>query len=379
MTSPDAPNELILRLLNLCEFMEHEEKALPLENRLLGEYSAKTNAWAKALHYRELDFFQDPTLPVIEALIGINTKLQQSDAAYGALTTARDQYNMKGQEGWFEKLGRWTDAADHYDDELAKDPDNFSAVIGKMRCWHALGDFDLLSQDVEIYWQECTYDTQKELAPMAAAAAWCLNDWPNMRRFMDDMEDDMADKAFYQAIYQVHDNNFVKAALCIDRARDLLEPELTALVGEGYARSYKYICLFIVAESLLTSFQCHGSRPDAFRVGRDHTIPSEHGPAGAPGIDAQNLDEEVGLISSLFRHRLHADSHNRLVGCQPDVDVWQRVLQVRSLVLKPEDDSVMWIKFANLCRKNNRMTLADKTIHSLLPVDVRAGSSPYCM
>lgn len=45
---------------------------------------------------------------------------------------------------------------------------------------------------------------------------------------------------------------------------------------------------------------------------------------------------------------------------------WQRILQVRALVLNPEDDPVMWIKFANLCRKSDRMALAEKTINSLL-------------
>ena len=63
--------------------------------------------------------------------------------------------------------------------------------------------------------------------------------------------------------------------------------------------------------------------------------------------------------------------HHRVQGCQPDVEVWQRVLQVRSLVLKPDDDPVMWIKFANLCRKSDRMALAEKTIASLLPSKVR--------
>lgn len=58
--------------------------------------------------------------------------------------------------------------------------------------------------------------------------------------------------------------------------------------------------------------------------------------------------------------------HNSLQGSQPDVEVWQRILQVRTLVLNPEDDPVMWIKFANLCRKSDRMPLAEKTINSLL-------------
>ena len=50
----------------------------------------------------------------------------------------------------------------------------------------------------------------------------------------------------------------------------------------------------------------------------------------------------------------------------PDVEVWQRILQVRALVLSPDDDPDMWIKFANLCRKSDRMFLAEKTLNSLL-------------
>jgi FKBP12-rapamycin complex-associated protein len=48
------------------------------------------------------------------------------------------------------------------------------------------------------------------------------------------------------------------------------------------------------------------------------------------------------------------------------VDVWQRILQVRSLVLNPTEDNTMWIKFANLCRKSDRNVLAEKTLNSLL-------------
>jgi serine/threonine-protein kinase mTOR len=76
------------------------------------------------------------------------------------------------------------------------------------------------------------------------------------------------------------------------------------------------------------------------------------------------MDEEVSkrywmrYFALIFVHRLQS--------CQPDVEVWQRILQVRALVLKPEDDSATWIKFANLCRKSERMVLAEKAINSLL-------------
>lgn len=59
----------------------------------------------------------------------------------------------------------------------------------------------------------------------------------------------------------------------------------------------------------------------------------------------------------------------RLKGCKRDVDVWQRILKVRALVVTPRENTEMWVKFANLCRKSGRLGLADKTLNSLLGDD----------
>ena len=56
----------------------------------------------------------------------------------------------------------------------------------------------------------------------------------------------------------------------------------------------------------------------------------------------------------------------RLDGCQRDVEVWQRILQLRSMVLTPKDDMKTWLNFADLCRTSDRLTLADKTISALV-------------
>ena len=60
---------------------------------------------------------------------------------------------------------------------------------------------------------------------------------------MDDyiatMKQDSPDRPFYRAILAVHQNQFPKAMKQIAFARDLLDPELTSLVGESYGRSYK--------------------------------------------------------------------------------------------------------------------------------------------
>lgn len=60
LTSPNIPPEVLQTLLNLAEYMEHDEKSLPIDIRTLANYAQKCHAYAKALHYKELEYMQDP-------------------------------------------------------------------------------------------------------------------------------------------------------------------------------------------------------------------------------------------------------------------------------------------------------------------------------
>ena len=52
LASPTIPPEIVTALLNLAEFMEHDDKQLPLDTRTLGALAEKCHAFAKALHYK---------------------------------------------------------------------------------------------------------------------------------------------------------------------------------------------------------------------------------------------------------------------------------------------------------------------------------------
>jgi len=64
--------------------MEHDVEALPIDPSTLAELAQGGHAYAKALHYRELEFQKSP-LDSFESLININKKLDQYDAALGVL------------------------------------------------------------------------------------------------------------------------------------------------------------------------------------------------------------------------------------------------------------------------------------------------------
>lgn len=140
--------------------------------------------------------------------------------------------------------------------------------------------------------------------------------------------------------------------------------------------------LRLITESC--SIQRRGTRANVVRAGRDHRLQAMARSARTPDCPAKGLDEAVRRthILELFSVANPCSAFAiRLRGCQPDVEVWQRILQVRTLVLSPVEATDMWIKFVNLCRKSERLDLAAKTLNSLLGssslgTDVEGGRAP---
>ncbi|CUM64043.1 uncharacterized protein PRCAT00001631001 [Priceomyces carsonii] len=331
LSSANNPPEIHQILLNLAEFMEHDDKSLPIAIGTLGQYAQRCHAYAKALHYKELEFYEEPTTPTIESLISINNQLQQSDAAVGILKHAQMHHDLQLKETWYEKLQRWDDALRAYNEREKHEPDNMEITMGKMRCLHALGEWEQLSELAQSRWQNSSSEIRRSVAPLAAAAAWGLGQWDRMDACIEVMKEESPDKAFFNAILSLHRNNFEDASNHILRARDLLVTEITALVSESYNRAYGVVVRVQMLAELeeIIKYKC---------------LP-------------QGSEKRVIMRKTW---------NTRLLGCQRNVDIWQRMLKVRALVIKPKQDMEMWIKFANLCRKSGRLNLAEKSLNFLL-------------
>ena len=70
-------------------------------------------------------------------------------------------------------------------------------------------------------------------------------------------------------------------------------------------------------------------------------------PLVSPGETPLEADQRRSLTRAMWR--------GRLKGVQRNVEVWQAILSVRSLVLPRDQDTHVWLKFASLARKNNRV------------------------
>lgn len=335
--SENVPPDLLGLLLNLAEFMEHDDKALPIDIRVLGREAARCHAYAKALHYKELEFLQDQSSGAVEALIVINNQLQQSDAAIGILRKAQlYKDGIQLRETWFEKLERWEEALAFYNKREAEIPEDQATpveiVMGKMRCLHALGEWDALADLTGTTWANSAPEIQRKIAPLATAAAWGLGKWDNMDNYLSSLKRHSPDRAFFGAILAVHRNQFREALVCIQQAREGLDTELSALVSESYNRAYQVVVrvqMLAELEELIVYKQC---------------------------------DEKK---QSMMRRTWET----RLKGCQRNVDLWQRMLRLRALVISPTENMHMWIKFSNLCRKSGRVGLAEKSLKQLMGIE----------
>ncbi|KAK8751728.1 hypothetical protein OTU49_009992 [Cherax quadricarinatus] len=334
LTSQDIP-EITQTLLNLAEFMEHCDKGpLPLELQLLGQKAMECRAYAKALHYKEEEFHKGPTSEVLEHLISINNKLGQKEAAAGLLEYARknNRTDMKVQERWHEKLHDWDQALQAYQTKLETRPDDLDLVLGQMRCLEALGEWgELYSVSCDRWDGSMADEFRGQMSRVAAASAWAMGEWTMMEDYAKYIPFDTQEGAFYRAVLAVHKDQYYMAQQLIDNARDLLDTELTAMVGESYQRAYNAM----VAVQMLAELE---------EVIQYKLVPERRQP-----------------ITQIWWERLQ--------GCQRVVEDWQKILQVRSLVLSPQEDMRPWLKFASLCRKSGRLALSHKTLVRLLGCD----------
>jgi FKBP12-rapamycin complex-associated protein len=328
-SSPNLPPEVLQNLLNLAEFMEHDEKPLPIAISALGTLAEKCQCYAKGLHYKEILFQENPS-SMIEDLISINNQLQQHEAAMGILKYAQNIHSIELKESWYEKLQRWEEAYDAYEEKQKYDSYDPELTLGRMRCLKAMGQWEKLYNLCKETWTHADQKVKTEMAPMAAAAAWNLSEWDTMKQYVNSMVEESSEGTFFRAILSIHRNEFALAQQLIDKTRHMLDTELAALVGESYIRAYDIV------------------------------------------VRVQQLSEMEEIIQ--FKKTVDKDERkfirrtwtDRLKGCKRNVDHWQDILLVRQLVVSPQEDLDVWLKFASLCRKSNKMQLSSKTLSKLV-------------
>lgn len=368
LSAETLPPHALQMLLSLVEFMEHDEKPLPIDIGRLASMACRCGAHAKALHYKEAEYQQDPSAAVSgpDGLISIYDSLGQRESAVGALVDYERRFGVLVKEQWYEKLQRWEDALVAYDSPLdagssgsallnpgvggqdvrgfGRDPGASSSQLpqlsawdrtrGRLRCLNQLGQWRRMDAEVAVAWAEADGDTRarSQLAQeCAASVAFDLGRWDSFAERIAYVPLNTFTGAFYRALLSIHNGQHERATTLISEARRELDAGLTARVGEGYPRAYVQV------------------------------------------LDAQllvEMGESVELLkrpSPYAKRRLAETWARRLAGCREDHFTWYRTLMVRSMVLTAEENQSSWLHFAGICHKVGRLPMASEALRRLLP------------
>jgi FKBP12-rapamycin complex-associated protein len=329
LDAPSLPQEILLQLLNLAEFMEQGDRPLPLDIDRLGPLAAQSHAYAKALHYREMSVSRamgrgapaTEVATMVESLISVYNEVQQPEAAVGILAFAQARLDIGLREGWYEKLHRWPDALAAYERGTGD-----ANLLGAMRCHVAMSGWRRVDELASAHMESVSPEVRTEMAPMAAQAAWQLGEYRKLAALTPHLKGRPdAHSALLIAVSKVASGSRATTAImdAIDTARLRLDARLTALIGEGYDQAYGDV----VTSQMLVELA------EAVELRDPHSTP-----------------ERLEVIRHIWDKRLGA--------VQRDVDTWQSVLSVRALAIPMEEDVDTWLRYASLCRRAGRLTQA---------------------
>lgn len=329
--SSAATPEVLQVLLNLTEFMDRDEKPLPINPRILATLAEDNHAYAKALRYNEAIYRRNPHL-AIESLVNVNQQLGLPDAAKGLVPGKNNQ-----SASLYVKLQDWSTALSIYEKDRGlyekNTPHYQNATLGMIKCYDLMGNWEQLAKETKEMWPTASSSSKISVAAGAAAAAWRLGEWGLLNTYIQVLERSnprSIPASFYKTLLCIHDASYDLAQQYIDFTRECIDTELTSLLGESYLRSYH---LIVIAQQLA------------------------------------ELEESI-IFQTDPKKRNHIKEiwDKRLRGADRSISTWRSILSVRSLTLTPQEDQANWIKFASLCRKNGRKDISKKTLVELLGV-----------
>ncbi|KAL1523775.1 hypothetical protein AB1Y20_018699 [Prymnesium parvum] len=406
LSASSTPSEILQELLALSEYMERHDFQLPMSIRMQGDIATRCQAFAKALHYREMEYHANSSISprLVETLVSLHNSLQQPEAALGVLHAAQELHGLQVKLSWLEKLGRWKEALDAYEKENARTrrQDRRSLhmgearagefALGRMRCLSALSEWQQLNRVSEQVWPYLNNDQQREVAPLLAAARWHCQQWDSMQTTVKLIDPASYNGGFFRAVLAVHANKHSEAQHWIDKARSALHPQFSSLgvlAAESYSRAH---AVLVKAQQLaeleelieysklqdqLQSITAAGNAGQSSRFGKPGgaiaSLAQESKPVAFLTLPQTSifpllLQERCESIRSRWRSRLRLSSH--------ELRVWQPMVELRAMVLQPHEQMDTWIKFASLCRKSGRLELTRTSLSKLLPANSTLSSLP---
>ena len=347
--NPNVPLAVLKTILNLAEFMEHDNQGLQLDITSMANLAEKCNAHAKALYYREFEFNFSPD-ESIESLISLYSSLGQPEAASGMLVFAKNVLGTKVKESWLEALGLWDEALQGYlNFEPYTRDDRFHNLKDKIRCYDALTQWELvLEKSNEFLSENMDFG---DVAQYSARASIQLGRWDLLEKYAERINSRREDNNYYDAIVAISHNDMRAARTSIKKSRRYLENFLVGINRQTYHNNYdKLIRLQILSEM---------EEIIAFK----EFIASVSGDNSIDGSNYEILTSDK-LIAKKKAELLELWA-DRIEGIEKNMSYWLEIISVRTLLFKKSEMMPIMFRFAQLAIQKRKLGLCQRIFAEL--------------
>ena len=341
-----TPNDILLAILNLAEFMEREnENIVFIEFSKLGNVAYQCKAFAKALFYKENQLINKNDYDTFELLIELYYEVKLPESAIGLLKLAKKNNNDNGSiftddYCWYIKLHKYNEALNIIKKLIDNDDNkknNKEIKRDIIICLEGLCDWEeLLNQNENI--DNLEYDF------ILAKASLNMSEWDLLKQYTNEIskksnidkdsllkDDNFFDYNLYNAITFIHENNFNEAKNFIEKAKNDIFSKIKSLLLESFVRGYD--CL--VKNQMLYQLE-----------------------------EIITYKEQYPNDNN-FRKEMIDQWDRRLEIIGNDPSIFERMLSIRSIVLRIDEDWKNYIKLAKIFRRLNLFEQSEKLLNRI--------------
>ncbi len=344
---PKTPNDILLTILNLSEFIERENENIGfIDFFKLGKVAFKCKAYAKALYYKENDFMLKNDKENFEQLIRIYYNVKLPESAFGLIKLAKKNFkenNLYNNEyKWYIKLHQYNEGLRLIDEKiknLKEKEEEIKPEIIKDRiiCLDGLCDWEEL---LNSYSEQNNNDLEIEY--ILSKASLNLGNWEKLKIYNDNinkyieknennilmnndenLDDMMFDINLNNIIVNVNLKKYDEAKNYIIINKNNIINKIKSLLKESYARSFD----LLVKNEVLYQLE--------------------------EIIEYKNIilkDNE----KNLYKNKMIKQWDKRLEIIGKDPIIIEKMLSVRSLVLTMNEDYMKYLKLSKIYRKLNQ-------------------------
>ena len=345
LNSHTTPNEILLTILNLSEYIEREENHIEfIEFDKLAEVAGICKAYAKEFYYTENDFKNNHNINSLESLITIYYELNLPESAMGILKMAQIKNKNIKEDDWYLKLHKWKEALEVILQKRKSDKYNKDLIKGNILCLEGLSDWESMLSVADEVEEELKKDNSEvshsheelisKMSPMLAKASLNLNKWDKLKHYISKMnpeeDEEEYEKNFLQAVIAIKEKEFSTAKNFITIARNAIDDKIKTLLSESYERAYK---LLLANEHLYELEEIIKYNEDLLAL-NVHDKNREH-----------FLKEEREYLKHRWDERLEIITE--------DTNAYERILAIRGLIFPIEEDYDKHLDLAKICRKDD--------------------------